>query len=744
MSIPARLLFLAIVVTNVAALPPNNTITLSGSAPPTVTISTSVPSPTAPLGATLPSQAALPPTQAWCPSQIFCAGALLQTLNIAQPFGDSKTIVDKPTSGTANKTLADFNVIAANGLAAITEGSVVQFLQNDFKGEGLELEALSLPNFKPSPPFLNNVTNPLLKAWTQTVHGFWTQLIRGTNSSTLCTGGECESTLIPLNHTFVVPGGRFREQYYWDSYFIIEGLLKSELFDIANLTLQNFMDELENFGFIPNGGRIYYLNRSQPPLFIHMLFNYVTASKDTSILARALPLAEVELQWWLDKRSFNITSPYTNLTHTVAHYSVDINSAPRPESYLADYQTVHGAGAGDVVPNFTDDEAAAVYAELASGAETGWDYSSRWVKDHTLGNNTFNLPMLRTLNVRNTTPVDLNSILYNARISIAELYDIGASSTGHGHNAKADAAAAPSNASTRAAFHRTVAATLKTAILDLFWDPAKLAFYDFNRTSNARNDDIYTAATFYPFWNGIIPEEVLTSADKAFGAFAGVNMVLHKYNGTMPVSFFPTGLQWDFPNSWPPHIYIILQALNALPHNVTSHALPQPLAYQTTFDLVPPGQLGIEESQLPQQTVEGGTAFPVGTDVNSIGTTTVVNGGNATKHEGWAATLQREMSNRYITSAFCNWHATGGSLPNLLPRLPDSQLNITAATNLTGIMFEKFSVLDVDAAGVGGEYTVQAGFGWTNGVVLWVAGEFGKILNTPACPTLVATGTGIV
>ena len=52
-------------------------------------------------------------------------------------------------------------------------------------------------------------------------------------------------------------GGRFREQYYWDSFWIVEGLLQSQLFDIANGTLQNFMDELELYGFIPNGGRIY-------------------------------------------------------------------------------------------------------------------------------------------------------------------------------------------------------------------------------------------------------------------------------------------------------------------------------------------------------------------------------------------------------------------------------------------------------------------------------------------------------
>jgi hypothetical protein len=57
---------------------------------------------------------------------------------------------------------------------------------------------------------------------------------------------------------------------YWDSYWIVRGLLESQLYDVVNSTLQNFMDELETIGFIPNGGRIYYLNRSQPPVFIHV------------------------------------------------------------------------------------------------------------------------------------------------------------------------------------------------------------------------------------------------------------------------------------------------------------------------------------------------------------------------------------------------------------------------------------------------------------------------------------------
>jgi alpha,alpha-trehalase len=49
-------------------------------------------------------------------------------------------------------------------------------------------------------------------------------------------------------------------------------------------------------------------------------------------------------------------------------------------------------------------------------------------------------------------------------------------------------------------------------------------------------------------------------------------------------------------------------------------------------------------------------------------------------------------------------------------------------------MFEKFSIRDVDSAGRGGEYTVQAGFGWTNGVLLWIASMFGDKLVVPVCP----------
>ena len=684
----------------------------------TTAVSTAVPSPTAPLDSNLPSQAALPPKQAWCPSEIFCAGQLLQSVNLAKPFPDSKTFVDKPTAFDSQRVLSDFNALGSQD--NVTVGAITNFVANDFKGEGLELEALTLADFPENPSFLKKIKNPLVKAWSKVIHTYWSDLIRGTNRETLCSNRNgttgCESSLIPLNHTFVVPGGRFREQYYWDSYWIVRGLLESQLYDIVNSTLQNFMDELETIGFIPNGGRIYYLNRSQPPVFIHMLAAYVNRTKDTSILDRALPLAQKELAWWTTNRTISVDSPNSNKTHKVFRYAV-VNTAPRPESYLEDYLT-----ANEAEPALTEEQKGDLYAELASGAESGWDYSARWSRVPFSGNLTNTQPQLRSLNVRGIVPVDLNSILYGAHIQLASLLE---------RQAKVKRSL---EARASANSYRKTAATLKNAILDLCWNEQKSAFYDFNVTAGAQSP-VFSAAAFYPLWMGIWPKSVLKSESKAFSVFSSVNFVLNSYNGTFPSTFLETGLQWDFPNSWPPHIYIILEALNNLPKNLNKRQPPTINSTVTSFDLIPEGQLGLTEDQLPKQTLElGGFATA---DVNAVNGT-VFNGGSATRNEKWRDAMTRELANRYVSAAFCSWYSTGGSIPGLLQQLSPAELNTTNSDpSSEGHMFEKFSAVDVDQAGSGGEYTVQAGFGWTNGVALWIGAKYGSILAAPKCPAII-------
>ena len=151
--------------------------------------------------------------------------------------------------------------------------------------------------------------------------------------------------------------------------------------------------------------RKYYLNRSQPPMFVQMLNLYVQETGNTTILTEALPLADIEMKWWDYNRSIEVTSPWTNETYTVYHYNVFVNTAPRPEGYLEDYETANGAE-----PALNETEKEKLYIELASGAESGWDYSVRWATERIIDLEE-QFPILRKLGVVATIPVDLTSLM---------------------------------------------------------------------------------------------------------------------------------------------------------------------------------------------------------------------------------------------------------------------------------------------------------------------------------------------
>jgi alpha,alpha-trehalase len=288
----------------------------------------------------------------------------------------------------------------------------------------------------------------------------------------------------------------------------------------------------------------------------------------------------------------------------------------------------------------------------------GWDYSSRWYGNISLTGD----EGLRTLRLRDLAPVDLNAILCEYFV-VVNLYNFHNKIPDKAHDILADLYTSypsfSSNATNFARSHRQRASELRTAVLDLHWDSDKLAFYDYIISERARSS-IFSVATFYPFWAGIHPPEVLSNATAAFGAFSSINLVLNRYNGTYPTTLLVTGQQWDAPNAWPPHQHIALAALANLPANISNASLPLPGANQNTFSLVPTGQLGLEESELPAQplhaNMNASTSGP-SADINSLNGT-VLNGGNSTEGEGWTAKLQRELANRYIASALCSWYVS--------------------------------------------------------------------------------------
>src|SRR5690606_33589250 len=114
------------------------------------------------------------------------------------------------------------------------------------------------------------------------------------------------STLIPIPKPYIIPGGRFREIYYWDSYFTMHGLLIDGEAETVENMLDNFKFLIEEIGFIPNGSRVYYITRSQPPFFAAMVDLFCKFKNDYKAGLKYLPALEKEYSFWCGYETKNI------------------------------------------------------------------------------------------------------------------------------------------------------------------------------------------------------------------------------------------------------------------------------------------------------------------------------------------------------------------------------------------------------------------------------------------------------
>ena len=262
-----------------------------------------------------------------CSSPLYCQGEILKAIQLAQPYSDAKTFVDLPTLKPLDQVIAAFNNLSR----PITNNSALQsFLSINFGEAGSEIAPVDPSQLTTNATLLlNGVSSSIYKAFVQQVIGIWPTLTRQYTGSTNCTG--CVSSFLPINGTFVVSGGRFREVYISDCYFILQGLLRSggNYIEIGRNLIEIFLGFVDQFGFAPNGSRMYYLNRSQPPVLGLMVQAYVRFTNDTSILARAIPLLEKEMQFWATNNSVNVTSPSSNVTYMLNRYFVQKSTSAR-------------------------------------------------------------------------------------------------------------------------------------------------------------------------------------------------------------------------------------------------------------------------------------------------------------------------------------------------------------------------------------------------------------------------------
>lgn len=325
------------------------------------------------------------------------------------------------------------------------------------------------------------------------------------------------ASILPLPSEYVVPGGRFAELYYWDSYFTMLGLAESGRYGLLLSMANNFAYLIDTYGHVPNGNRTYYLSRSQPPVFA--LVVELFEDKGVCQAIEYLPHLRKEYDFWMagaEELCRGDTCRHCVCLDdgTILNRYWDDRDSPREESYREDVLTARRS----------QRPAHRVYRELRAGAASGWDFSSRWCDGTELS----------TIRTTSILPVDLNCFLYKLERQICLL-----SRTAGQHK--------------QAERFRQRAHARKQAIERFLWSKRAGAYLDYD-WERAEPREALNSATVTPLFIGLANHE---QAQRTTHAMRERLLC----QGGLGTSEMLSGQQWDQPNGWAPLQWMAIRGM---------------------------------------------------------------------------------------------------------------------------------------------------------------------------------------
>lgn len=475
------------------------------------------------------------------------AAALTSSGNNDSAF-DPKTYVDIPLREPLSVIESAFLALPKIANGAIPNATLQRFVADYFDPPSSEVAFHRSSDFTPMPSgFLSNVHNEVAFNWAQQVHEIWPTLSRKEKPEVAARPDLF--SMVSLKNAFVIPGSRFREVYYWDSYWVIRGLVVSKMLVTASGMVDNLLSMVQSFGFVPNGSRKYYLNRSQPPFLSEMVKTLVQEAGDLTLVERALPILLTEHTFWTTRPHVVRIEDAKGTVHSLNRYFAKWNT-PRPESGTIDMA---------VAMRVAESKRPQLYNDIATAAETGWDFSSRWMEDR------FNLSTLRTSKI---VPADLNAFLFQMEKNI-ELF-----------------AKLVGDAKTRRAFAKKADAR-RAAIEAVLWNDEMKQWNDYWLPENYCDDDtvgvavkfdpashntVVYASNFVPIWCGLLPHE------RVEGFVAALKSSGLLQPAGIATSLIQTGQQWDFPNGWAPLQHMIIEGLHTQTRSKAAKTLAEEMA----------------------------------------------------------------------------------------------------------------------------------------------------------------------
>lgn len=420
-------------------------------------------------------------------------GPLFSAVQKAQFYPDQKTFADAIPKYDPASILADW--------------------QMQKKQRNFDLKRFVDMNFT-LPKEQDKYVPPAGQSLREHINGLWPVLTRSTPDASQY------DSLLPLPKPYVVPGGRFREVYYWDSYFTMLGLAESGNWDRVQDMVDNFATELDRYGHIPNGNRSYYLSRSQPPFF-SLMVDLLATHKGDEVYRHYQPQLQKEYDYWMaDSDSVaagHASKRVVKLSDgTLLNRYWDARDVPRTESWLDDVNTAEKTPERDKPQ---------LWRDLRAGAASGWDFSSRWFTD------AHSLASIRTTAL---VPVDLNSLLFHLEQTLSK----SARLAKQDDQAKAFAAAAEKR---------------QAAINRYLWDEKQGWYADYDFSKKQVHNQL-TAAALFPLYMQLAGDK---QAERTASA---VEKQLLKPGGLVTTTV-NNGQQWDAPNGWAPLQWVAVEGL---------------------------------------------------------------------------------------------------------------------------------------------------------------------------------------
>ncbi len=427
------------------------------------------------------------PNRQWQDVMTFFDSQLFIDVQCAGLFPDSKTFADASPNRPLSEILSEYDTVCEKS----------DFDLNEFVKRHFTI---------PSPVDVRLNDNETLSV-NKYINRMWDVLTKPAD-----TGNDY--SLFPLPHPYIVPGGRFREVYYWDTFFSALGLAVSNKTGLIHDLIKNFLVIQSEFGCIPNGNRLYYATRSQPPVLA--LMGRFVSEDNQQLKASLLTGLQREYHFWMQRQTeHREAASFRNVmleNGVVLNRYFDINESPRPESYREDKH---------LAEDLATEDKGKFYQHIRAACESGWDFSSRWLQDPQ------SLSSIRTCEI---IPVDLNCLLYHLEVTLAQ----------QSEGEKAEVYL--NNANTRAA-----------AILQYCWSDKHSYYVDYHFPSRQQTDVISLAGVM-PLYVGLAtPDQATLVAEKLQDHFL--------CEGGLVTTLNTTSQQWDAPNGWAPLQWFAVKGL---------------------------------------------------------------------------------------------------------------------------------------------------------------------------------------